>query len=487
MAHLAIDIGASGGRAHYGAVEDGRLRVREVHRFANARLDLPGGLFWNAPGLFQEVKRSLAAAVATGERVETVGIDTWAVDYAFLGRSGEILGLPRHYRDPRTRGLAREVGERIGRQLLYHRTGVQFQDFNTLCQLIADGRTDRRRLETAERFLFMPDLLHYWLTGDAATEATNAGTSQFFDPRRGVWDREVLESFEIPSHFLPEVRRPGSSCGPLRAAVAAETGAKGTRVVRPATHDTASAVIAVPASGDAWAYISCGTWSLVGVELSEPNTSSAALAANFSNEVGWGGTIRFLKNVPGLWLIQECLAAWSKAGRTIAPEDLDDAAAKSRNDASLIDPDDPLLLGFGPMPEKIRRAAKRFGVAPESDADIIACIYRSLALKHRLVLDELREVTGKRIDTIHLVGGGSQSERLCRWTADAAARPVVAGPLDATATGNLLAQSYGDDTLESLGEIRRVTAASTELRVYEPESSERWNEAAAKMRRGGAV
>jgi rhamnulokinase len=481
MNHLAIDIGASGGRAILGSFDGERVALKEVHRFENGPISLPGGLFWNAPQLLAEVGHGIRRAVDAGAEIHSIGVDTWAVDYALLAKSGDILGLPHHYRDPRTRGLIDEIAGILGRERLYETTGIQFQEFNTLVQLYAERRADPRRLEIADRLLFFPDLLHYWLTGDASSEPTNASTSQFFDPRKMTFATDLLKALEIPTHFLPELRPPGSTCGPLRADFAAASGVPSINVVRPATHDTASAVLAVPGIGDDWAFISCGTWSLVGVEIEKPITTIEAMNANFTNEVGRGGKIRFLKNIGGLFLLQECRRAWSSNGRGPTWDEIEAAAESSSGRSSIIDPDDPSLFSFGDMPQKVRRSASKFGDVPQSIGEIAACILRSMALKHRQVIREIEATTRRKISVIHLVGGGSRMNILARWTADATEKPVMTGPVEATAIGNVLAQAFGSAPNATNADIRAVVRRSFELAVFEPRADERWDRDEARL------
>lgn len=481
MNHLAIDIGASGGRAILGSFDGERVALKEVHRFENGPLALPGGLFWNAPQLLAEIGHGIRRAVDAGAEIHSIGVDTWAVDHALLSRSGDILGLPHHYRDPRTRGLIDEIAGILGRERLYETTGIQFQEFNTLVQLYAERRADPRRLEIADRLLFFPDLLHYWLSGDASSEPTNASTSQFFDPRRMEFATDILTALGIPTHFLPELRPPGSSCGPIRADFATAWGVPRIDVVRPATHDTASAVLAVPGIGDDWAFISCGTWSLVGVEIEKPITTIEAMKANFTNEVGRGGTIRFLKNIGGLFLLQECRRAWSADGHGPSWEEIESAARSFSDRTSIIDPDDSRLFAFGDMPEKVRRSASRFGEVPQSIGEIAACILRSMALKHRQVIREIEATTGRKIAAIHLVGGGSRMDILAQWTADASGKPVMTGPIEATAIGNILAQAFGSAPNATNADLRAVVRRSFELAVKEPIADERWDRDEARL------
>jgi sugar (pentulose or hexulose) kinase len=320
--YLAIDFGASSGRAALGSLENCKLTLREVHRFPNTALELPTGLHWDAPRLFHEIKHAMALAVRSGVTLSGVGVDTWGVDYALLTQSGELLGPPHHYRDPRTHGMMAEAFRRMSRDAMYARTGLQDLPFNTLYQLLADQHAPDRPLDRAESLLFMPDLFHYWLTGVRRTEHTIASTSQLYDPGSGTWADDVLKAMALPKRLLPSIAEPGTPVGELRSDIAGEVGARDVTVIAPAGHDTAFAVAAIPAAGNDWAYISSGTWSLVGRELAAPLRSPEALAANFTNERGVAGTIRFHKNITGLWLLQECQREWAGQGRSHSFEQL---------------------------------------------------------------------------------------------------------------------------------------------------------------------
>ncbi len=478
--YLAIDLGASGGRGMLGTFDGTSLALRELHRFPNHPVELPTGLHWDAPGLFQQIKRCLALAAGSGAALAGVGVDTWGVDYGLLSADGELLAPPRHYRDPRTRGVMDEAFRRIARERIYETTGIQFLPFNTLYQLLADRAAFPGRMTTAATLLFMPDLFHYWLTGVRRTEHSIASTSQMYDPASGAWAAALLSALELPETILPEIAEAGTPIGPLLPALAEETGAGPAIVIAPASHDTASAVAAVPGAGDDWAYISSGTWSLVGRELTAPIRTPEAMAENFTNERGVAGTIRFHKNIAGLWLLQECQRVWAAQGRAYTFEQLCEIAAAATPLAALVDPDDTAFAEFGDMPARLRAHCSRTGqIPPESDGAMVRCILESLSLKCAAVIRSLESLTGP-IRTIHVVGGGAQNSLLCQFTANAAARPVLAGPVEATAIGNIMSQSLAHREVSSLTQIRQVIAASFRPARFDPLAPGPW--AAARDR-----
>jgi rhamnulokinase len=475
--YLAIDLGASSGRAVLGSLDGRRVALREIHRFANGPTERPTGLHWDAPRLLDEIKHAILLAGRGGAALAGIGIDTWGVDYALLSESGEMLGLPHHYRDPRTHGLIKTVTARVPRDRIYARTGIQFMELNTLYQLVADHRAGDGHLARARHLLFMPDLFNFWLTGVRRSERTIASTSQLYDTGAGEWAVDLVRSLGLPESILPEVAEPGMPLGSLRSAIAEQLRTTPTTVIAPASHDTASAVAAVPAIGEEWAYISSGTWSLVGRELTGPIRTPAALAANFTNECGVGGTIRFHKNVTGLWLLQECQRHWASLGRTHTFETLSTMAMSAPPLAAAFDPDDPALDEFGDMPARIRAlCAQRGHIPPDTEGGLTRAILESLALKCRAVIDTLEDLTGP-IRLIHLIGGGAQSPLLCQFTANSAARPVLAGPVEATAMGNILTQALAHQRVSSLSDIRAVVAASHAPTRYEPQDSAVWQEA----------
>ncbi len=475
--YLAFDLGASSGRAMLGRFDGRRIALEEIHRFENGPVRILDRLHWDAPRLLQEIKIGLAGCAAEGITLDGVGIDTWGVDFGLLSAAGELLDLPCHYRDARTRGLLAEAFERVPREEIYARTGIQFMELNTLYQLLALRLGPSRLLDAAETLLLMPDLLNYWLTGQRRSEYTIASTSQLLEARTGTWDRDLLDRLGIPARIMPPIADPATPVGALHRSVLDETGLKPTTVIAPAGHDTACAVAAVPGTGD-WAYISSGTWSLVGVELERPMATADALAANFTNEGGVAGTIRFLSNVAGLWLVQECRRIWAGRGESHSFRELADMAAAAPPRVSFVDPDWPLFAEPGDMPSRIReRCAATRQPVPQSKGAVIRCVLESLALKYDRVLRSAERLTGRPIGVLHVVGGGVNNRLLCQLTADATGKPVVAGPSEATAIGNVMVQALAMGRVGSLAEIRQVVARSTRLARYEPRASTEWDEA----------
>jgi rhamnulokinase len=482
---LAVDLGAESGRAVLGRFDGERIVLEEVHRFPNTPVRLPDGLHWDVLGIFGEIKNGLAKAVKDAGRIESMGVDAWGVDFALLDQDGALISNPYHYRDPRTEGMAERAFDRMPREEIYDVTGIQFMPINTLYQLLA--MEDSPLLGAARTLLLIPDLIGYWLTGERACEFTIASTTQLCDARSGDWARDLMKNMGLPGHIFVEIIPPGTDLGPLLVGVGEETGVKERfPVTAVASHDTASAVVAVPAQGENFAYISSGTWSLVGVELPEPAIALEGMHANFTNEGGFAGTTRFLKNVMGLWILQECRRTWAREGRDYSYEELTRLAEAVPAAGSLLDPDHPSFLPPGDMPGRIRRFCRETGQSlPEKPGEVVRCVLQSLALKYRWVLERTEEITGRRAEVIHVVGGGVRNALLCQLTADATRRPVRAGPVEATALGNLLVQAYSRGYLSSLEEIRAAVRGSpVEVRDYEPKGSEdEWEDAYERLRR----
>jgi rhamnulokinase len=473
---LAFDLGAESGRGVLGLFDGQRLRLEVIHRFANGPVRTLDTLHWDVLRLWTEMLTTLQRAAEQGG-IDAVGVDTWGVDFALLGRGGQLLGNPRHYRDPHTEGVMEAAFARVPRAEIFRQTGLQFMRFNTLFQLLALARDRSPLLDVAESLLLMPDLFHYCMTGIKAIEFTNATTTQMYDPTACGWAFDLVKRFDLPTAMLGTVIAPGTVLGPLRPAVATETGLNPVPVIAPATHDTGSAVAAVPAQGKSWAFISSGTWSLMGAELEAPLVNDQAAHYNFTNEGGVGGTIRFLKNVMGLWLVQECRRTWERAGQTYSYEELSRLAAAAPPFVSLVDPDQNAFILPPNMPAALADFWRRTGQpAPQEPGAVIRCALESLALRYRWVLERLEELLGRRLGVIHVVGGGSQNELLCQLTADACNRPVLAGPVEATAIGNVLVQAIGLGLLGSLADAREVVRRSFEVRTFSPQNSEAWHE-----------
>lgn len=472
---LAFDLGAESGRAILGHLDDGRLELRQLHRFTTGATPVLGRLYWDVLRFFDEIQTGLRAAAGYDD-LGSVGIDTWGVDYGLLAADGTLLDNPRNYRDRRTEGVMERGFSRVSRERIFASTGLQFLPFNTLWQLLSMQEVSSPQLASAQHMLLMPDLLHYFLTGERACEFTNATTTQFYDPRQRRWSTELFDAFDLPTRILPDIIEPGTRLGPIRGQIAEACGLSGVPVVVPATHDTGSAVAAVPSRAADFAYISSGTWSLMGSELTAPNLSDDARRYNFTNEGGVGGTFRFLKNIMGLWLVQETRRTWQAEGRNRSYDELTEAARQAPALGAHVDPDDARFLPPGDMAGRVRAFCAETGqTPPETEGAVIRCILESLALKYRWVLERLEEVLGRRLEPIHVVGGGIRNHLLCQLTADAAGRQVVAGPAEATAIGNLLVQALGLGWLGSVADIREVVRSSFAPRAYEPSGdTERW-------------
>ncbi|MEU0853745.1 rhamnulokinase family protein [Streptomyces flaveolus] len=480
-AFAAVDLGATSGRVILGRVGPDNLELTEAHRFPNTPVRLPDGLHWNLLALFQGALDGLREAARAGT-VVSIGVDTWAVDYGLLDADGVLLGTPYHYRDSRTDDAAERVRHHVGPEELYRITGLQHLPFNTVFQLASAAGSSQ--LRAARTLLLIPDLLVHWLTGSIGAEVTNASTTGLFDARTGTWSAELLERLSVDPGLLPPLRRPGDPAGTLLPHVADHTGLDAsTPVVTVASHDTASAVAAVPATEPHFAYISCGTWSLAGLELDAPVLTEASRAANFTNELGVDGTVRYLRNIMGMWLLEECRRTWDAQGLPAHIPELLAEAARCRAFGAVIDPDDPEFLAPGDMPERIRDHCRRTEQpVPDSQGAVVRCILESLALAHRRTLRQAAELAGRDITHIHLVGGGSRNDLLCQLTADATGLPVIAGPTEATALGNILVQARAAGLVADLPAMRRLVASTQHLRRYSPRGDgAAWDAAAARL------
>ncbi|MBQ0981509.1 rhamnulokinase family protein [Micromonospora sp. M61] len=467
----AVDVGASSGRVMLARVGPGRLELVEAHRFRNEPVRVAGTLHWDILALYRGVLEGLRAAGP----VAGIGIDTWAVDYGLLDATGALLGNPVHYRDERTEGVGDRVAQQLGPERLYATTGLQHLPFNTLYQLAAAAGTPQ--LEAAHTLLLVPDLVAYWLTGEVGAEVTNASTTQLYDLRRRAWATDLMTDAGIRSELFPPLREPGTRIGPVLPALDLPGSPD---VMAVGSHDTASAVVGVPAVDGHFAYISCGTWSLVGVELDAPVLSEPSRRANFTNESGVDGTIRYLRNVMGLWLLQESLRTW---GTTDLPALLRQAAEEPAF-RSVVDPDDPAFLSPGDMPARINRACSRIGEpVPDSPAATVRCILDSLALAHRRAVWQAQRLSGRHVDAVHVVGGGARNDLLCQLTADACGLPVLAGPVEATALGNALVQARALGVIGGdLASLRSVLRETQQIVRYEPRSdTAAWRAAARRL------
>jgi rhamnulokinase len=479
---LAFDLGAESGRAMLGQFDGEQLKLSEVHRFANGPVRLPDGLHWDVLHLWTEIQRGLAlVAQEHCADMASIGLDTWGVDFCLLDRTGALVSNPYHYRDSRTDGMLEEAFGRVGRAEIFEQTGIQFMQINSLYQLLSMVINDSPALEVAATFLTMPDLFNYWLAGRKVCEFSNATTTQCYNPRQGDWARSMLERLDIPTHIFPEIVPPGTVLGELSPSVVEDVNAPALSslpVVAPACHDTGCAVAAVPASSPDFVYISSGTWSLMGAELYEPAINELSLAYDFTNEGGVGGTFRFLKNITGLWLVQECRRTWARQGEDFSYDDLTHMAAQAAPLRSVVNPDDSEFLKPGDMPARIRAFCERTGQpVPESRGAVVRCALESLALKYRWVLGRLEEILERRLEPIHIVGGGTQNRLLNQLTADATGRQVVTGPIEATAAGNVITQAMALGHIGSLDEGRQVVRNSFDVSTYEPASAAGWDEA----------
>ncbi len=486
--YLAADLGASGGRVVAGHFDGARLSLEEAHRFDNGPVHIGDSLYWDLLQLWTQLQEGLRVAGKNfGGAIHSVGVDTWGVDYGLLGRGDTLLGNPNHYRDPRTRGMVDRAFSRVAREVIFAETGVQFMELNTLYQLLAMQETDSPLLEVAESLLMMPDLFHWLMTGEKAVEQTNASTTQLYNARERTWSSKLIEAFGLPAQLFGQIVPPGTRLGKLRKQTAAEVGLAPIDVVLPATHDTASAVVAVPAEGSPamkpdWCYISSGTWSLMGVEVPEPVIGEGCSALNFTNEAGVDGTTRLLKNIAGLWLVQECRRVWAAQGQDYSWDDLVSAAEQSPSHGAVLDTDDPRLVAPQDMPQTIATLCKESGqTPPATHGGVIRCALESLALRYRHVAASLEQLTGGQLRTIHIVGGGSQNALLSQMTADATGRAVVTGPVEATAIGNVLMQAIAAGECGSVAEAREVIRNSFELKTYQPRATEAWDELAARF------
>ena len=484
--YLAIDLGAESGRIMAGIWDGLRLRLEELHRFANGPVALGETIRWDVLRLWTEIQHGLLlAGKKYGKQIVSVGADTWGVDFVLLNKQEEILGQPYHYRDARTNGLMEKTFKKVLRTEIYAQSGLQFMEINSLYQLLAWQKHSPKILAAADTLLFMPDFLHWCLCGAKRAEFTIASTSQFLHPIKRSWSLTLLKKLGLPVHFLPEIVQPGTELGLIRGSLAERTDLAGVRVVAPPSHDTASAVAGVPTASKGkpdWAYISSGTWSLMGVEVKQAALSARALELNMTNEGGADGTYRLQKNIMGLWLVQQCKRSFEAAGRRFDYGQIAQMAAEAKPLLSLVNLNDPRLLNPSDMPKAIQtfcRETKQ--TVPKTDGELARCCYESLALKYRETLGSLEELTGNQIEVIHVVGGGSQNKLLNQFTADACQRPVLAGPVEATAMGNLLTQVRASGELGSLAEMREVVRRSSMVELFEPDPAPAWNEAAPRF------
>ncbi len=489
--YLAIDLGAESGRGLLGRFDGDKLTLDELHRFPNGPTRFYDTLHWDVLRLAEEIKASIKKADAASPGLDGLGIDTWGVDFGLLGKHDTLLGNPVHYRDARTDGMMDAALARVPRERIYEITGLQFLPFNTIYQLLAMRLQGSPILDAAETFLMMPDLLGWLLTGRKACERTDSSTTQLLDPRTGAWSDELCSKLDIPRAIFPEIVEPGSVLGTLRRPLMDELGlSRALTVIAPGTHDTASAVAAVPAASTAdggppdWCYLSSGTWSLLGAEVPAPIINAETSRYNFTNEGGVFGTTRLLKNIMGLWLVQECRRTWAKKGKEFSYDELIAMAKGAPAFRSLVDADDPSFLAPGDMPARIAAACRASGQPePASEGAHVRCALESLALKYRWVIERIEAILGTQIKTIHIVGGGSKNALLNQFTADCTGRPVVAGPVEATAIGNILLQALAQGKIATLRDARAIVARSFGVTLFDPNRQAKadWDAAAARL------
>jgi rhamnulokinase len=480
---LAFDLGAESGRAIVGTLQHGRLTLEEKHRFPTHNGRIAGHLHWNLLSIWEELKMGLRKSAHGGRSLSGIGIDTWGVDFGLLDKSGDLLGNPYMYRDSRTNGILDRTFARVPKEEIFNATGIQFMQLNSLFQLLSMRESLSPILDIADTLLFIPDLLNYLFTGQRKAEFSIASTSQMYDMRRRQWATDLLQRLHLPTHILPEVLPTGTLLGPILKDVADECGVSQIPLIAPGCHDTASAVAAVPAEGDNWCYISSGTWSLMGVEIPSPIVNDKSLKYNYTNEGGIGGSIRFLKNIMGLWLVQECRRQWLKEGHEHTYAQLARLANDAKPFTAIINPDHQPFLAPGEMPQKIEQFCKNTRqTVPSTPGEFIRTCLESLALTYRRTLEGLQDILGRQIDVIHIVGGGSQNELLNQMTADACGRTVIAGPAEATAAGNLLVQAMALGDIASLSQLRSIVRDSFEVKRYEPRDGPAWQSAYARFR-----
>ena len=480
---LAADFGASSGRVMLGRYDGASVSLEELHRFSNDPVILTDTMYWDVLRLYFEVQQGILKSKAAGG-ADSIGVDTWGVDFGLLDKDGKLLGNPVHYRDSRTAGMIDEVFRHLDREKFYQTTGTQFMEINTVFQLLALKQKQKELLDQAEAFLLMPDLFHYFLSGVMQSEISIASTTQLLDMRKRDWSSEVFGGLGLPERLAQKIVPGGTKAGTLRPALCRELGVGPMEVISVAGHDTESAVAAVPAKDKDFLFLSCGTWSLFGTETEEPVITAESARLNIANEIGMEGKYCFLKNIIGLWLIQESRRQWAREGKSFSFGELEQLALGAEPFVSLIDPDAPEFVPAGDMPARIREYCRRTGQKePRTEGEIVRCIDQSLALAYRRAAEEIRVCTGKQYPALHLIGGGVQSRLLCQMTADACGIPVYAGPVEATAYGNVICQLIAAGELAGLSEAREMIRVSEKPAVYEPHAGEQWEEAYQRFRR----
>lgn len=472
---LALDFGASSGRAIVGTFDGEKISLKEIHRFTNDPVILLDTMYWDVLRLFHDIKIGLIKAKQEGE-IKSLGIDTWGVDFGLLDKNGRLLENPVHYRDARTKGMMEKVFAEMDKESIYNITGNQFMELNTLFQLMAIKEQQPELLAKAETLLLMPDLLNYFLSKEKCTEYTIASTTQLLNAEEKTWSSEIIENLDLPKNIFTKIVQPGSKIGKLSKEISEELGIEAIDIIAVAGHDTQSAMVAVPTQEDKFIFLSCGTWSLLGTELTSPIINETSAKLNITNEGGADNKTSFLKNIIGLWLIQESRRQWIREGKEYGFGELEQMASKVGFINSFIDTDKGEFVPAGNIPRRIREYCKQTNqYVPKDEAEIVRCIDQSLAIKYRFALEQIEQSTGKHYDTINIIGGGIQSKLLCQLTADVCGRKVVAGPVEATVMGNIALQLMALGEIKDIKEARQVIANSEEVKVYEPQSDEDWD------------
>ena len=471
---LAFDFGASSGRAIIGCFDGDKITLEEVHRFSNDPVSVGGTVYWDVLRLFYEIKQGIIKAKIAGG-FDSIGIDTWGVDFGLIDSEGKLMENPVHYRDARTVGLVDEAFKTMPKEKLYGITGIQFMELNTLFQLISLKKYRPWMLERADKMLFMPDLFGYMLTGKMCAEYSIASTSQLIDLDKRTWSKEILDAFGIKESVFAPLVQPGTVLGELSKEVCEECGVDPVPVISVCGHDTQSAITSVPCEDGDFAFLSSGTWSLFGTELDKPIVNETSMNINITNEGGFDGSTGFLKNIIGLWLIQESRRQWKREGKEYSYADLEKLALAAEPFKCFIDPDAPEFVPHGNIPERVREFCRKTGqYVPETVGEIMRCIYESLAMKYRLTFEKLRECTERDYPVIHVIGGGTKDGLLCQMTANSCDRTVKAGPIEATVMGNVAVQLMSDGSVENIGQARKIVADSSELKTFEPKDTDKW-------------
>lgn len=474
---LAFDFGASSGRAIIGCFDGDKITLEEVHRFSNDPVSVGGTVYWDVLRLFYEIKQGIIKAKIAGG-FDSIGIDTWGVDFGLIDSEGKLMENPVHYRDARTVGLVDEAFKTMPKEMLYGITGIQFMELNTLFQLISLKKYRPWMLERADKMLFMPDLFGYMLTGKMCAEYSIASTSQLIDLDKRTWSKEILDAFGIKESVFAPLVQPGTVLGELSKEICEECGVDPVPVISVCGHDTQSAITSVPCEDGDFAFLSSGTWSLFGTELDKPIVNETSMNINITNEGGFDGSTGFLKNIIGLWLIQESRRQWKREGKEYSYADLEKLALAAEPFKCFIDPDAPEFVPHGNIPERVREFCRKTGqYVPETVGEIMRCIYESLAMKYRLTFEKLRECTERDYPVIHVIGGGTKDGLLCQMTANSCDRTVKAGPIEATVMGNVAVQLMSDGSVKNIGQARKIVAESSELKTFEPKDTDKWAEA----------